>query len=144
MSAGLIGKILGAIAGFFIIFVVLFEAIFLGYMQPELESTGIPMLVITTTDETGNATPRRLARLQIDGRVYVSAHHWTRGWYVEALANPDVMVDIDGNSAQYTAVPVSGEEFQKVKETFPIPFRVWLMMGFPPERDILRLDPLQS
>ncbi len=133
MSTSLIGKILGAIVGLFIVFVLLFEVVFLGYMQPELESTGIPMLVISTTDETGQTTPRRLARLQKDGTVYVSAHHWTRGWYHEAVANPNVQVDIDGVTADYTAVPVTGDEFQRVKETFPIPFRVWMMMGFPPE-----------
>ena len=141
MSGKLLAKVLGGIAAIYIVFVVLFEAVFLGYMQPELESTGIPMLVISTTDEQGNTTPRRLARMQADGIVYVSAHHWTRGWYQEALANPDVQVEIDGVTGEYTAVNVVGEEFRRIAARFPIPFSVWAIMGFPPEREILRLDP---
>ena len=51
-------KIVGIIAAIYITFVVLLEAVFLGYYQPKLESSGIPMLVLTTTDETGESTPR--------------------------------------------------------------------------------------
>jgi len=140
----LVAKILGGIGALYLVFVILFEAVFLGYMQPELESTGIPMLVITTTDSHGDSTPRRLARLQADDTIYVSAHHWTRGWYNDAVANPSVVVEIDGVSADYTAAPVTGEEFDFVAERFPIPFTVWMMMGFPPEREVLRLDPVAS
>ena len=132
------------IAAIYIIFVVLFEAVYLGYHQPELESTGIPMLVVTTTDETGESTPRRLARIEVDGKVYVSAHHWPRGWYQEALKNPQVKVEIDGVTADYIGLPVEGEEFQKVVTQFPLPFMVRFLMGFPPERDVLRLDPATS
>ena len=54
---------------------------------------------------------RRLARLETDGKVYVSAHHWPRGWHSRALENPDVRVEIDGVVADYLAVPVDGAEF---------------------------------
>ena len=137
-------KIVGIIAAIYIIFVVLFEAGFLGYYQPKLESTGIPMLVVNTTDEAGESTPRRLARFETDGDLYVSAHHWTRGWYREALKNPQVRVEIDGVTADYIAVQVDGEEFQDVVTQFPIPFMARFLMGFPPKRDILRLDPATS
>lgn len=46
-------KIIGWSLG--ILSVVLFEAIFLGHYQPRLESTGIPMLVIKTTDAHGES-----------------------------------------------------------------------------------------
>ena len=45
----------------------------------------IPMLVITTTDDSGEPRTRRPARLDSDGRIYVSAHHWPRAWYRRAL-----------------------------------------------------------
>jgi len=137
-------KVVGIVAAIYITFVVLFEAVYLGYHQPKLESTGIPMLVVTTTDETGESTPRRLARIEVDGKVYVSAHHWPRGWYQEALKNPQVKVEIDGVTADYIGVPVEGEEFQNVRTQFPLPFMVRFLMGFPPERDVLRLDPATS
>ena len=123
---------------------VLFEAVFLGHYQPKLERSGIPMLVLTTTDETGESTPRRLARIEVAGKVYVSAHHWPRGWYHAALKNPQVKLEIDGVTADYIGVPVKGEEFQNVASQFPLPFGVRFLMGFPPERDVLRLDPATS
>jgi hypothetical protein len=137
-------KVVGIVAAIYITFVVLFEAVFLGYYQPKLESSGIPMLVLTTTGETGESSPRRLARIEVDGKVYVSAHHWPRGWYQEALKNPQVKLEIDGVTADHIAVPVEGTEFQDVATQFPLPFIVRFLMGFPPERDVLRLDPVTS
>jgi hypothetical protein len=99
------------------------------------------MLVITTTDESGVARERRLARLETDGRVYVSAHHWPRGWYGRAVENPNVRVEMDGAVADYLAVPVDGEEFEQVATEHPLPLPMRFLMGFPPPRDILRLDP---
>ena len=122
-------------------FVVAFETLYLGWYQPKLESTGIPMLVITTTDGSGVSRERRLARLETDGDLYVSAHHWPRAWYSRAIENPDVRVEIDGAVADYVAVPVEGEEFERVAAEHPLPLPVRFLMGFPPPRDILRLDP---
>lgn len=142
LALKIIGWSVGVLLGLYVLFVVLFEAVFLGHYQPTLESTGIPMLVITTTDAGGESDSRRLARLEIDGRIYVSAHHWPRGWYHRAVANPSVMVEIEGVEAPYTAIVVEGEEFDKVATRVPLGFVVRLMMGFPPERDIMRLDPV--
>jgi hypothetical protein len=63
------------------------------------------MLVITTTDSSGEAGDRMLARMETDGKLYVSAHHWSRGWYKRALENPQVGVEIDGADSNCTAVP---------------------------------------
>ncbi len=134
-------KWVGVVVAVYVGFVVAFETLFLGLYQPKLESTGIPMLVIATTDDSGVSRERRLARLETDGKVYVSAHHWPRGWYSRALENPNVRVEIDGAVADYIAVPVDGEEFERVAAEHPLPLRILFLMGFPPPRDILRLDP---
>ena len=135
-------KWIGGILGVYVVFVFLFETFFLGMYQPKLEGTGIPMLVLTTTDASGETDDRRLARLVTDDKIYVSAHHWPRAWYGRAVANPDVRAEIDGIVAKYRAVPVDGEEFERVAAEFPLPLPILVLMGFPPEREILRLDPV--
>ncbi len=131
----------GVVVAVYVGFVVAFEALFLGLYQPKLEGTSIPMLVMTTTDDSNVSRERRLARFHTDGKVYVSAHHWTRGWYSRALENPNVQVEMDGAVADYVAVPVDGEEFERVAVEHPLPLQYYFLMGFPPPRDILRLDP---
>ncbi len=135
-------KWLGTIAGIYLVFVLLFEFVYLGVMQPSFEDQGIPMVVITTTDSAGEPRERMLAVFKTDDQLYLSAHHWPRGWYHEAMAHPEVQVELDGVKGDYLAVAVEGEEFDRVSERFPLGFVVNFLMGFPPERDILRLDPL--
>lgn len=133
-------KWLGVVVAVYVCFVVAFETGYLGMYQPSFESSGIPMLVITTTDDSGESRDRMVARLETDGKLYVSAHHWLRGWYKRARENPNVRVEIDGVVADYIAVPVDGEEFERVAAEHPLPLPVRFLMGFPPPRDILRLD----
>lgn len=137
-----IGKWVGGILAVYVLFVILFETVYLGYMQPSFEEGGIPMMLLTTTDDSSTANDRMLARFETDGKLYASAHHWPRGWYHRAVEFPNVRVTIDGREAAYTAVPVTGEEFDRVVSEHPLPFPVLFLMGFPPERDILRLDPV--
>jgi hypothetical protein len=138
-------KWVAGIVGIYIVFVVLFETVFLGYLQPSFEGGGIPMLDIVTTDQAGNVNKRRLARFESSaGSMYVSAHHWTRGWYHELVANPKVRIEIDGENSDYVAVVVTGDEFDRIAAEFPLPFLVRFLMGFPPERNIVRLDPVPS
>jgi uncharacterized pyridoxamine 5'-phosphate oxidase family protein len=99
------------------------------------------MIVITTTDDKGESNNTMVARFVTDGKLYVSAHHWTRGWYKAARKNPNVRGEIQGNTEDYIAVPVEGEEFKWVAAEHPLPFQVKFLMGFPPPRQILRLDP---
>ena len=134
-------KWVGVLVAVYVGFVVAFETLYLGWYQPKLASTGIPMLVITTMDDSGVSHERRLARFETDGKLYVSAHHWPRGWYGRALENPNLRVEIDGAAADYIAVPVEGEEFERVAAEHPLPLPILFLMGFPPPRDILRLDP---
>ena len=105
-----IGVVLGAYVGL----VLAFEGLYLGWYQPKLENMPVPMLVITTTDDSGESRTRRLARLDADGSIYVSAHHWPRAWYRRAVHNPEVRVEIDGVESDFVAVPVTGEEFERV------------------------------
>lgn len=133
-------KWLGGLVAAYIVFVVVFEAGYLGTYQPSFEEGGIPMLELTTTDESGESRDRMLARFETHGKLYVSAHHWTRGWYKRAIENPYVRVEIGGVVSDYTAIPVDGEEFERVVAEYPLPFVVRFLMGFPPPRDILRLD----
>ena len=149
-------KWLGIVGVVYVIFVVLFESVFLGMYQPSFEDPegcsnedgqktlrrecGIPMIVITTTDDKGESRDRMLARFETDGKLYVSAHHWTRGWYKAARKNPNVSIEIHGMVADYIAVPVEGEEFERVAAEHPLPLPVRFLMGFPPPRQILRLD----
>ena len=134
-------KWVGVVVAVYVGFVVAFEALYLGWYQPKLERTGIPMLVIATTDDSGAFRARRLARLETDGKLYVSAHHWPRAWYRRAIENPNVRVEIDGAPADYVAVPVEGGEFERVAAEHPLPLPIRFLMGFPPPREILRLDP---
>lgn len=132
-------KWIGVAAGAYVVLVVLFE-LFLGIVQPRFEGSGIPMLVLTTMDASGESHDRRLARLESGGQLYVSAHHWPRAWYRRALENPEVRVAFEGVAGDYTAVPVVGEEYTRVVEEYPIPLPIRFLMGFPP-RDLLRLEP---
>jgi uncharacterized pyridoxamine 5'-phosphate oxidase family protein len=103
------------------------------------------MLDITAMDESGNPQTRRLAwHESAEGKIYISAHHWTRGWYHNLRENPDVRADIRGKSAEYRAAIVTGEEFDQVAENYPLPFPVRFLMGFPPARGIVRLDPVSE
>ena len=152
-------KWLGIVAVVYVGFVVLFESVFLGMYQPSFEAPegcsnadgqktlrrdcGIPMIVITTTNDKGITNSRMVARFVTNEKLYVSAHHWTRGWHKAALKNPNVQGEIQGNIKDYIAVPVEGEEFKRVAAEHPLPLGVKFMMGFPPPRQILRLDPLE-
>ncbi|HAJ75576.1 MAG TPA: hypothetical protein DCM64_03885 [Gammaproteobacteria bacterium] len=138
-------KWVGSIIGIYVVFVLIFESVYLGYFQPSFEEGGIPMLDITTTDAVGNLTKRRLAWFEsTEGQVYVSAHHWTCGWYHELVAKPEVSVEIGGVTADYTAAIVTGSEFDRVATDYSLPFVARFLMGFPPERDIVRLDQVSN
>ena len=115
--------------------VAAFESL-IGYFQPADEAT----LVITTTAEDRTPNDRVLSRLESNGQLYVAANHWPRAWYKRALENPNVQVTLGGEKGDYLAVPVTGEEHDRVNSdnSLGIIFRV--LTGFPP-RYFVRLDP---
>jgi hypothetical protein len=115
--------------------VAAFES-FLGLAQPRPAST----IVITTTGADGDAEDRVLTPVHDGGQLYVSANHWPRSWYKRALANPQVQVTIDGQKKDYTAVPVSEAENDRLATEHAHSIGFKILTGFPP-RSFLRLDP---
>ena len=104
-----------------------------------IKDIGLPVLVLTTTvGDTSN--DRVLARMEIDGQLLVAANHWPRAWYHRALENPNVQVTLDGEKADYLAVPVAEEETDRLNMEHPMPVAIRFLTGFPP-RSFLRLDP---
>ncbi len=130
-------KIVKYVAIAFLVYVgivVAFESM-IGYFQPAGGST----LVITTFTRDGAAHDRVVSRLASDDKLYVAANHWPRAWYRRALENPDVRATIDGTKGDYKAVPVSGEEHDRVDDANKLPAFFRFLTGYPP-RYFVRLD----
>jgi hypothetical protein len=119
---------------------IVFESLIVLLGPLQIQDIGLPVLVLTTTAEDGTSKNRVLGRAEVDGRIYVAANHWPRGWYHRALRNPNVQVTLNGESADYLAVPVTGEELDRIIVEYPMPTVVRFLTGFPP-RSFLRLDP---
>lgn len=117
--------------------VVAFESL-LGYFQPEAPGT----LVITTVDADGNTHDRVLSGLESGGQSYVAVNHWPRAWYRRVLQDPEVKITRDGVTADYVAIPVSGQEHDRVETDNPVGIGFRLVTGFAP-RYFVRLDPLE-
>jgi hypothetical protein len=128
-------KIFAIVIVVYVGIVVAFESS-IGYFQPAGGST----LVITTVDEDGTAHDRVVSRLTSDGQLYVAANHWPRAWYNRALERPEVQVTLDGKKGDYTAVPVTGAEHDRVESEHGAGVVFRILTGFPP-RYFVRLDP---
>ena len=125
------------VAAAYVLLVVAFESM-LGYFQP----SGGDSIVIITTDDAGNSHDRVLSRRDIDGNIYVAANHWPRQWYSHAVERPQVEVatDTGGEAQPYLAVPLAGDELDRVAEIYDAGLVFKFLTGFPPRR-FLRLDP---
>ena len=126
-------KIIGILFVVYVGIVVAFET-WLGIAQPYGEG----MMIITTTDDSGERKPRVVAKLESDGNLYVAVNHWPRAWY-----NPAVTVTIDDVENPYQAVEVTGAEYVRVDAEHSLPTAFRILTGFPP-RYLLRLDPRDS
>ena len=113
--------------------VVLFES-WLGYAQP----TNTNSLVITTLDR-GEPEDRVLSAVNNGVKLYVSANHWPRAWYRQALSNPNVEALYKGEKNSYLAVSVEGEEHDRLMKEHAHPLTFRILTGFPP-RYFIRLD----
>ena len=78
----------------------------------------------------GEAQTRKVAGFKTDERLYLSVHHWPRGWYQRALSHPDVVAELDGIAARYIAVQVQGEAFERVSQRHPLPLSIIFFDGF--------------
>ena len=132
-------KILAAVLLGYVVFVAFME-LAIGLLQPDMDGVGI---VLTTRDAEGEPSSRALAGFEFEDRLYVSSNHWLRGWYHRALANPDVTVTADGQETKRIAVPIEGEELERVAEAYGVGFHLGFrfICGFAPSR-FLRLDPV--
>lgn len=128
-------KILAILIGVYALIVVAFET-GIGVLQPDLGNT----IVISTVDEDGDSRDRVITRLEVGGRMYVSAHHWPRAWYRRAMANPEVEITREGERKPYRAARVTGDEYDRVAAAYPRPVIGAILQGFAPRR-IVRLDP---
>ena len=88
----------------------------------------------------GNTRDRVVSRLDSDGKLYVAANHWPRAWYRQVLEHPAVQVTLDGNKGDYTAVPASPDEHERLQAEHPHSLAFQVLTGFPPRR-FVRLDP---
>ncbi len=131
-----IAKTIAIVVLVYIGIVVAFESL-IGVFQPAGEAT----LVITTTDAEGVSNDRVLQRLESEGRLYVAANHWPRAWYNQALANPNVQVVLGGEKSAYLAVPIEGDEHDRVNRDNGVGVMFRILTGFP-TRLFVRLDPV--
>tara|TARA_B100000678_G_scaffold289102_1_gene298930 strand:- start:291 stop:695 length:405 start_codon:yes stop_codon:yes gene_type:complete len=113
--------------------VILFES-WLGYSQPSNANS----LVITTFDDQ-EAKDRVLSAVNNNEKLYVSANHWPRSWYRQALSNPNVEVTYKGEKNSYLAIPIEGKEHDRLMKEHAHPLTFRILTGFPP-RYFLRLD----
>ena len=128
-------KWIAIVLGVYVGIVVAFESL-IGFFQPAGENT----LVIVTADEEGKTRDRVVSRLESGGQLYVAANHWPRAWFDRASKNPNVQVVLGGETADYLAVPVAGEEHERVDGDNSLPLGFRILTGFPP-RYFLRLEP---
>jgi hypothetical protein len=127
-------KIIAVLFGAYVAVVAAFET-FLGFSQPQGGNT----VIITTRDSSGTPKDRVVSRLDLDGTTYVAANHWPRAWYRAALANPEVQVTRDGTRSDFTAVPATPAEIERLRAAFPHGIGFRILTGFPPRR-FMRLD----
>ncbi len=136
-------KILAIALAAYLGLVVAFESL-VGVMGQRQASRGIApgesWLMITTTGTDGTARNTVVAGVESDGKLYVAANHWPRGWYHRALENPDVEIVRDGEKSARRAVGVTGPELDRITRDYPLPWAIRILTGFPP-RSFLRLDP---
>lgn len=131
-------KVVKIIVILFVVYAAIVAAFetWLGFSQPMSAAN----IVITTQDDNGIKKDRVVALKESGGRLYVAANHWPRSWYRDVLAHPAVQVTADGKTLEYVAVPVTGEEFDRVTSEHQLGIVLRILTGFPPRR-LVRLDP---
>ena len=129
-------KILVILVLAYVLVVALFESL-LGYFQPQAPGT----VVITTFDADGTAHDRVVSELESGGKMYVAVNHWPRAWYRRLREFQMVRVTRGGETGEYTAVVVDGEEHEQVARDNPTGPVFRILTGFPP-RYFVRLDPM--
>ena len=123
--------------------IIAFESLvgFMGRRQAENGvGPGEDWIVLTTSDRDGSTKDTVVAGWESDGKLYVAANHWPRAWYERALAIPDLEVTRSGERKAVRAVPIEGDERDRLTREYALPLAIRVLTGFPP-RAFLRLDP---
>lgn len=115
--------------------VILFETL-LGTTQPTYDG----IMIITSFEEDGEAIDRVVARLDLEGQIYVAVNHWPRAWARRIQRNPEVQLTYQGETWNYTSVVLEGAEHDQGAIDFSVPFSFRFLTGFPP-RYFFRFDP---
>ena len=90
--------------------------------------------------DEGSTSGRVVSLLKSNDNLYIARNHWPKRWYDQALANPEISVESAGTTNNYLAVPVTGNEYNRVNSDNPLPTFFRFLTGFPP-RYFIRLDP---
>ena len=98
------------------------------------------VIVLTVTNEDGTPYERVVTPIDDDGTLHVSVNHWPRRWYRRVLERPELQVTRNGETRDYLAVRLEGEEKEAFLERHPRSFLLDVGMAFAP-REILRFDP---
>jgi deazaflavin-dependent oxidoreductase (nitroreductase family) len=80
---------------------------------------GAPLLLLTTTGaKSGRRHTTPLVHLNDDGRIYVFGSMGgapkNPAWYHNLVANPDVTVELPGDTFEARAVAVAGDERERI------------------------------
>lgn len=129
--------------GAYVALVVAFESLVVVMGQRQASrgvQPGEDWVVITTSDADGTTKDTVVAGVESEGHLYVSANHWPRAWYDRAVENPDVEIAHGGQKTARRAVPVIGDERDRIARDYVLPWAIRFLAGFPP-RSFLRLDP---
>ncbi|MEM1435297.1 MAG: nitroreductase/quinone reductase family protein [Pseudomonadota bacterium] len=125
--------LLGIVGTYLVLFLVAELAVW--RLQPPM-ATGITLSIPT---EAGTTLERTVHGHKFEGRLYIASNHWFRKWYHAVLAHPEILVTRNGNTHAYSAVPVTGEERQRLQANYRMG-ALRIVTAFAPSR-FLRLDP---
>lgn len=93
-----------------------FQAIGLNYLtlgRPPLQDRAFKAVLITQGRKTGNEHTVELRAVSYDGKVYFSRRNENSDWLKNALVNPDVKVEHDGQVHSGIASLVKDESLAK-------------------------------
>lgn len=101
-------RVLGILFGAYLALGLLIDS-GIGFFQPQADGT----VVLRSFDNAGLSSDTVLSLLRDEknaGQLWVESGHWFRGWYRAVQANPDIELDLDGETLPYRAVPVDTPE----------------------------------
>ena len=120
------------------ILLVLSTEVLIWRIQPDMDG-GLTLTIVDPRNPAATIT-RHVYGHEFEGALYVSSNHWFRSWYQAALKHPNIEVSTNNTNRTYTAVPVDGEEHDRVMADYNMGFLLRFLCGFAPSK-LLRLEP---